>query len=406
LLSGFSLFVFNTNCMNKKYHSFRNWHKNFDMGDEPPELISIGREKNKPPRKKAEPSEVITLEKKLSKKEFLKTMEDFIKACKKNRKNLCLDPDSACEGFFVQKLEVPSNAIIQFFGDIHGEQKALNDWIEKEKPDKKPERFYIFLGDYIDRGENGALVLNELMKLYIKAPKNIILLRGNHENKEIASFYGFVEELKKIFGKSSNFPKVWEAFQHLPSACLLTWKGIKKRYGLFCVHGGPCRKYNFRKLLESPDKKYQLIPKSSGKNLLWSDIKIPLRWIDSRGAGEILTVQKIEQYFQEYQPDNLDILGVIRGHQQSIFFKDKKEVQGEGVYILSKNNEEKEWPKKEKSLFLKNINQPFVMTLDFFRYETYVNTGWPQGEAPVLNLHLNPDVEKCKFTRDFFRQKK
>lgn len=63
-------------------------------------------------------------------------------------------------------------------GDIHGCLDKLEDLLGKIDP--KPDDVLIFLGDYIDRGENSKGVIDTLIKLssYCKC----IFLRGNHED--------------------------------------------------------------------------------------------------------------------------------------------------------------------------------------------------------------------------------
>lgn len=63
--------------------------------------------------------------------------------------------------------------------DIHGEYQALEraikyiEFIEPNAP-------IIFLGDYIDRGENGRKVI-EMVKEYVERGNGSIALRGNHD---------------------------------------------------------------------------------------------------------------------------------------------------------------------------------------------------------------------------------
>lgn len=63
-------------------------------------------------------------------------------------------------------------------GDIHGEINHLNKLLDKLKPTK--EDTFIFLGDYIDCGENSKVVINKLIEL--SKGTNCIFLRGNHED--------------------------------------------------------------------------------------------------------------------------------------------------------------------------------------------------------------------------------
>ena len=59
-------------------------------------------------------------------------------------------------------------------GDIHGEINHLNKLLDKLKPQK--DDTVIFLGDYIDCGENSKAVINKLIEL--SKGTNCIFLRG------------------------------------------------------------------------------------------------------------------------------------------------------------------------------------------------------------------------------------
>ena len=55
-----------------------------------------------------------------------------------------------------------------------------------------PEKNYLFLGDYIDRGMFGVEVLTLLCLLKIKYKKKILMLRGNHESYAITAAHNFL----------------------------------------------------------------------------------------------------------------------------------------------------------------------------------------------------------------------
>ena len=63
-------------------------------------------------------------------------------------------------------------------GDIHGEIDKLTSLLNKIKP--KKDDTLVFLGDYIDRGNNSKEVISTLIKL--KKLTNCIFLMGNHED--------------------------------------------------------------------------------------------------------------------------------------------------------------------------------------------------------------------------------
>ena len=81
---------------------------------------------------------------------------------------------------------------IVIVGDIHGQYHDLCHMLEKAGPPQDIN--YLFLGDYVDRGIFGVEVLILLMAIKICHPKNVILLRGNHESRNMTENFTFREE--------------------------------------------------------------------------------------------------------------------------------------------------------------------------------------------------------------------
>lgn len=67
---------------------------------------------------------------------------------------------------------------IHHIGDIHGCYTVLKEYFDNNGGIKDDE-FYIFTGDYIDRGIENAEVVNFLISIYTKP--NVLMLEGNHE---------------------------------------------------------------------------------------------------------------------------------------------------------------------------------------------------------------------------------
>ncbi|WP_094228532.1 metallophosphoesterase [Methanolobus psychrotolerans] len=111
-------------------------------------------------------------------------------------------------------------------GDLHGNIEALDLILEKgeELNCKK----YIFLGDYVDRGDHSVELLSYLFKLKINHPDCFILLRGNHETAGTNAFYGLYDDLDK---DDELFSLVNRTFEKMPIAAVLN-------ENVFCVHGG------------------------------------------------------------------------------------------------------------------------------------------------------------------------
>ncbi|PAV81584.1 hypothetical protein WR25_03077 isoform C [Diploscapter pachys] len=157
------------------------------------------------------------------------------------------------------QLELPIN----IFGDIHGQ---LNDLLRLFTIVGTPaDKRMLFLGDYVDRCKKSFEVITLLLCYKILYPKNIFLLRGNHESAKMNRLYGFYEEMKH-----KRNPRMWVRFQKVfceSPLCALVGKVI------FCMHGGISDK------IKDMDDLFQLEKPRTQKDtnagiscdLLWSD---------------------------------------------------------------------------------------------------------------------------------------
>ena len=100
---------------------------------------------------------------------------------------------------------------------------------------------YVFLGNYVDRGAYSLETICLLMSLKLKYPKQIFLLRGNHEDRNVNRYLGFGEECAKrleedITQPGSVFAKINEMFDYLPLAAIISDKSTQNK--VFCCHAG------------------------------------------------------------------------------------------------------------------------------------------------------------------------
>ena len=79
---------------------------------------------------------------------------------------------------FMKKVDLSEYKAIHHIGDCHGCNTALQEYLN-EIGGIKDDHFYIFAGDYIDRGIENAEVIQFLLS--IKDKPNVLLLEGNHE---------------------------------------------------------------------------------------------------------------------------------------------------------------------------------------------------------------------------------
>ncbi len=83
-------------------------------------------------------------------------------------------------------LEVPAEGQIVFVGDTHGDFSATKTVFSKYHTD---DRKFVFLGDYVDRGEDSRANINYLLCFKLAYPTSLFLLQGNHEGYGIFRFY-------------------------------------------------------------------------------------------------------------------------------------------------------------------------------------------------------------------------
>lgn len=89
---------------------------------------------------------------------------------------------------------------------------------------------YLFLGDYVDRGIFGVECLILLLCIKINFPHKVVLLRGNHESRNMTENFTFREE---VIGQYDieTYNIFMEVFDSMPLACIVDGK-------YFGMHGG------------------------------------------------------------------------------------------------------------------------------------------------------------------------
>ena len=88
-----------------------------------------------------------------------------------------IQPDEL-DRIWMKPIDLSAYKRVHHIGDIHGCYTVLKEYLDTNGGIKDDE-FYIFTGDYIDRGIENADVVNFLISIYNR--DNVLLLEGNHE---------------------------------------------------------------------------------------------------------------------------------------------------------------------------------------------------------------------------------
>jgi len=157
-------------------------------------------------------------------------------------------------------------------GDIHGQLRDMLLFLHcYGMPGDKGTEF-VFNGDFVDRGAHQLEVIGVLLAFKVMFPDRVWLNRGNHEDRDMNSKYGFKKDCKTKLG-SDRGPIVFEAmqavFEQLPLACVISQR-------VLVVHGGVGRgEWSLDDLRRTPRPISSDDLQAPGNewiwNILWSD---------------------------------------------------------------------------------------------------------------------------------------
>jgi protein phosphatase len=137
--------------------------------------------------------------------------------------------DEALEAFRGNPAVINVANPVAIVGDLHGN---FHDLIRIFALVRDPlQHRFLFLGDYVDRGQYSFDVLLLLIAFALKFPENCFLIRGNHEFRQVNSEYGFLAEMFERFGDDVLWQRCQTVFGYLPLAAIVGG-------AIFCVHGG------------------------------------------------------------------------------------------------------------------------------------------------------------------------
>lgn len=184
------------------------------------------------------------------------------------------------------------NPPIIICGDIHGQFYDLLHLFEVGGD--MPEKQYLFLGDFVDRGIYSIETISYLLCLKVKFPTRIHLLRGNHETRMITQDYGFYDECLQKYGNANVWNYFMDVFDYFSVSAVIANK-------VYCVHGGLSP---FLRTLDQIrfciDRNQEVPHEGPFCDILWSDpdeheenMKM-----SSRGAGFLFGKKPVDEFCQ------------------------------------------------------------------------------------------------------------
>jgi protein phosphatase len=170
-----------------------------------------------------------------------------------------------------------------------------------------PRNRFLFLGDYVDRGQYSVEVVALLFSLMLRYPNHVYLIRGNHEFSKTNAVYGFKAEIFKTYRTASE--SLWDCFNEC-----FAWMPIAAIVGkdIFCVHGGISpllTSFTQIKTLKRPIESYDF---SVLYDLLWSDPSSDILEYQksTRGNGTVFGPVAVREFLAHF-----NVRVIIRGHE-------------------------------------------------------------------------------------------
>ncbi|CAD5209098.1 unnamed protein product [Bursaphelenchus okinawaensis] len=189
---------------------------------------------------------------------------------------LCL---RAREVFWSEELMVERPSPCSIVGDIHGQFEDLVGMLKLNG--LPPTTRYVFLGDYVDRGAYSIEVVALLFAYKVLYPKEVVLLRGNHESRPVNMQYGFYLECKRRY--SIGLYEVFQyAFYCMPFCALLA-------DCILCMHGGISDDMKHLNMMKHIDRPCDIPDIGIQADLTWADPDPNTEYYEEspRGAAKV-----------------------------------------------------------------------------------------------------------------------
>ena len=196
-------------------------------------------------------------------------------------------------------------------GDVHGQFFDLMKILEIGGSPTNTK--YLFLGDYVDRGAFSIECVLLLFSLKINFPQTFMMIRGNHECRQMTSFFNFRSECLYKYDMEV-YEIIMECFDNLPLSAIINNKFL-------ALHGGISPHLRTIDDLHRVDRFIE--PPRDGLycDILWADpVDKPdgrtdqdFRNNDTRGCSFFFNVTAVNAFLRRN-----DLLSIVRAHEAQL----------------------------------------------------------------------------------------
>ena len=200
----------------------------------------------------------------------------------------------------ILKVSMPVTVV----GDLHGH--ILDLFRILSEVGYPPETRYLFLGDFVDRGEFSTETITIILLLKVLYPEHVFLIRGNHEFAEACVDHSsFFSELYSLYGNDSLKNDFLEMFSFLPLAADVDGYAL-------AVHGGIGPSLFLATQLNSLRRPLVQFQPKMLEEMLWSDPSNEVTDLgpSTRGLGNLFGVNVAKSFLTR---NNYSLL--VRAHQ-------------------------------------------------------------------------------------------
>ena len=219
-----------------------------------------------------------------------------------------LEPELYAEGY---SRSVTATMATVVLGDLHGQLfnllaflRHLHEKVQITKLSLLPESKlficdskvqYIFMGDYVDRGERSVEIVLLLFAYKALCPSGIILLQGNHEEARTNEYYGFNKEVEYKLDRPNRHPWQYD-YRSMHSRKSALWSQFNTLFSrlpfvavargqFMATHGGISPKF-VRACSNQQGDFRRCLTHDVGSEMVWSDPHEGDGWAASpRGAS-------------------------------------------------------------------------------------------------------------------------